>query len=75
MPGPQRRHQLHRGQILGVQEGEDQVQDVAEVPGSQLMNDVVTVVDKLDHCFSQDYINRILHYHCNTVSWKIRKCK
>ena len=60
MPGPQRRHQLHRGQILGVQEGEDQVQDVAEVLGSQLMNDVVTVVDKLDHCFSQDYMDRIL---------------
>ena len=36
--GPQRGHELHRDQVLDIKEGEYQVQDVAQIPGSQLVH-------------------------------------
>ena len=48
-PGPQGGHQTRRDQGLEVQEGEDQVQHVPQVLGSQPVHDILAVVDELDH--------------------------
>ena len=48
-PGPEGGHELRRDQGVQVQEREDLVQDVPQVPGGQLVHDVLTVVDELDH--------------------------
>ena len=47
--GPQGGYQLRRDQGLEVKEGEDQVQHVPKVLGSQPVDDVLAVVDELDH--------------------------
>ena len=48
-PGPQGRHELRPDQSLEVQEGEDQVQDVPQVSGRQPVNNVLAMVDQLNH--------------------------